>query len=156
MRVRMHGLAALAVVIGLVGAACSSGSSSGGESPSASASASGGAEGTVQIGSEQANNHGSKDVSGETKVELEADNDGSDFYFSPTVLTGSPGQKLTVDIHNEGDTDHNFSIDDQSISQDIAPAEEHDVTVTFPQSGELVFYCEFHRSQGMLGELTTS
>ena len=156
MRTRLHGLAALALVLGLVGAACSSGSSSssGGESPSAEPSASASAEGgsKVSIGGEEANNHGSKDVSSESEVDLEAD----DFYFSPTILTGSPGQELKIDVENEGNATHNFSITEQSVDQDIAPGEKQEVEVTFPQSGELVFFCKFHRSSGMLGELTTS
>jgi len=29
-----------------------------------------------------------------------------------------------------------------------------DVTVTFPQSGSLEFFCKYHKSSGMVGELS--
>ena len=30
------------------------------------------------------------------------------------------------------------------------------VTVTFPQSGSVEFFCDYHRSLGMAGELSTT
>jgi plastocyanin len=52
-----------------------------------------------------------KDVSGLAEVNLEAD----DYYFEPTFLQGTPGQKLKVEIENESGTRHNFSIPDQHL-----------------------------------------
>ena len=43
--------------------------------------------------------HGTKDVSGETgKVEIEMYDD----YFEPTILKGTPGQTVTLELKNEG------------------------------------------------------
>jgi len=108
----------------------------------------------MTIGSDTANNHGSEDVSGKTSEEVEMD----DFYFGPTVLTGKPGQTLKIELKNESKsgTLHNFSLDAQSISQDVPSGTTTDVTVTFPASGFVEFYCKYHRSSGMVGELTTS
>src|SRR5213076_1126994 len=53
-----------------------------------------------------ANEHGTKDVTGMTSLEVEADN----FYFAPTVLKGAPGQHLTLTIKNSSGTDHNFTL----------------------------------------------
>ena len=147
MRGRMLGLLAAVMALGLVAAACSSGGGSDEKKDEG---------GTISVGSDEFNDHGSKDVSGTDEIDLEADNDGSDFYFEPTVLQGKPGQQLKIDVENEGDVAHNFSIDDQDINQDIQPGEKQEVTVTFPQSGTVEFYCEFHRSQGMGGELSVS
>ena len=97
-----------------------------------------------------ANDHGAKQVSGETEVELD------DFYFEPTVLKGKPGAKVTIELKNEGKTEHNFSIDDQMIDQDLESGEDAKVTVTIPQSGEVSFYCKYHKSQGMAGALSAS
>jgi len=44
-------------------------------------------------------------------LDLEADN----YYFEPTFLRGTPGQKLKVEIENESSTVHNFSIPDQHL-----------------------------------------
>jgi plastocyanin len=109
----------------------------------------GGDAGTITVGDQEANDHGTEDVSGATEVELEAD----DFYFEPTVLTGEAGQELTVTVANEGDTPHNFSITDQDIDENLDPGDEVEVSVTFPDSGTLVFFCSFHQSGGMLGGL---
>jgi len=94
-----------------------------------------------------ANDHGSKEVSGETEVELD------DYYFDPTVLKGKPGEQVTLELKNEGKVEHNFSIDAQSVDKDIEPGEDAKVTVTIPQSGELSFYCSYHKSKGMAGAL---
>ena len=156
-------VAVLFAVLAVFGAACSSksNSSSGGSpspsesvSASASASASESAGGTITVGSDTANNHGSKEVDNVTSVEVEMD----DFYFGPTVLTGTPGQKLTIELKNESKagTLHNFSLSDQNIDQDVQADQSTEVTVTFPQSGFLEFFCKYHKASGMVGELTTS
>jgi plastocyanin len=142
---RWIGLVALATVVVLVGAACSKKSPSGGSSESEG--------GQITIAGDKANDHGRKSVSGMTSFELEADNDGTQYYFNPTTLNGKAGQKLTIEVKNEGNTAHNFSIDSQKINSNIDPGKTVDVTVTFPTSGVLEFYCAFHRSLGMVGQL---
>src|SRR5207247_3082087 len=123
---------------------CSSKSNtSGGGSPSpsasveasASASASESEGGTITVGSDTANNHGSKEVDNVTSVEVEMD----DLYFEPTVLTGNPGQKLTVELKNESTagTLHNLSLSDQHIDQHVQADQSTEATVTFPQPGPL-------------------
>jgi len=137
------------VVLAMIGAACGNSTNE----PSAGGSTGSGESegGAMTIGSEQANDHGSKDVSGMDELELEQDN----FYFEPTVLKGSPGQSLRVELSNESTPEHNCSIDAQSIDQDVEGGENATVTVTFPTSGSVVFYCKYHRGSGMVGELTT-
>jgi len=135
-------LAVLFLVLGLVAAACSSKSSesSGGE---------GG--GTMTIGSDKANNHGTKDFSGNDEAEVEQDN----FYFEPTVLKGTPGQKIKLELDNEAkSTLHNFTLTDQNIDMDVQAGQKVDVSVTLPQSGILEFFCKYHKSSGMVGELS--
>ena len=86
---------------------------------------------------------------GKPDVELETD----DFYFSPTFLRGSPGQKLTLRIGNQGKETHNLSISGQQLDQDIAPNQEVNVQVTLPPSGALRFFCKYHAGEGMNGQL---
>ena len=148
------GPAAAVLALGLVASACGGGG--GGGSSSSPPSGSGGG-GTISLpGGISATNHGSATVTGAGGTQLEASNSGSTYFFNPTVLKGSPGQKLTVTVKNAGDTEHNFSIDDAGINQNIQPGASTTVTVTLPSSGALVFYCAFHRSLGMAGEFTTS
>lgn len=132
-------------------AAAGCGSGYGGSKSSSSQPASGGGSGgQVNAAGVQANNHGTKTASGETKVEMD------DYYFSPTLLKGKPGQKVTLELENEGSVEHSFTIDSQSIDKVIAPGKDVKVTVTMPKSGSVSFYCKFHKSSGMAGALVTS
>lgn len=139
MRTRIVRSLGAVLVLALVATACGKSGNEGGG-------------GTTTIAGQKANDHGTKDVSGESSVELEQDN----FYFEPTVLKGTPGQKLTIELSNEGSALHNFSIPDQNIDQDVQPDTKGEVTVTFPDSGTLGFFCKYHQSQGMVGALEVS
>jgi plastocyanin len=92
------------------------------------------------------------DVSGMTELDMEVDS----FYFEPAILQGSGGQTLTIHLGNESDADHTFTIDDQSIDVELAGGDSTDVDVSFPDSGSVTFYCRFHESSGMVGELTVA
>ncbi len=138
MRTRIVGLLAMVLALGLVVTACSK---------------SNGGGGTITLGGQKANDHGSKDVAGASSAELELDNDKSGYYFNPTVLKGTAGAKITLDLHNEGSALHNFSIPGQSVDQDVQPDGKAEVTVTFPSSGTLVFFCKYHQTLRMVGAL---
>lgn len=135
MRLRAGRAVTLAVVLALVGAACG--------------------KGGLTINGEKANDHGTKTVSGSTFA-LEADNDGSNFYFNPTILKGKAGQKVTLVIKDVGNVKHNFTVASQKINQDLNPGQTVNVTVTFPQSGLVEFHCEYHDKLGMVGALEAS
>ena len=135
-----------AAVFLLVGAAACGGGGYGGSDKSEEG-------GTTTIGGVQAESHGTKDVSGKTgKVEIEM----YDNYFEPTILKGKPGQKVTLELKNEGKAAHTLTISEQSIDQEVQPGDEAEVDITFPQSGELTFVCKFHQSSGMVGALEAS
>ena len=139
---RLPILAAAAFLL-LGAAACGGGGYGGGDKKSEEGT-------TTTIGGVQAESHGTKDVSGETgKVEIEM----YDNYFEPTILEGKPGQKVTMELKNEGKVAHTFTISEQSVDQEVEPADEAEADVTFPESGELTFVCRFHQSSGMVGEL---
>jgi plastocyanin len=106
---------------------------------------------TIEIDGETANNEGTEEVTGDS-VEFEED----DFYFEPTVLTGEPGQKVTLEITNEGDSEHNLTIKEQKIDEDTEPGETASVDVEIPDSGLLPFYCAFHTAQDMRGALAVT
>jgi plastocyanin len=141
-------VAALALgVVPLVAGCGGSSSSSSGESTSNESSSEGG--GQKPIAGVQANDHGTKTVSRGGKTEVELD----DFYFEPTVLKGRAGSQVTLELKNEGSTEHNFTIDSQGIDKDVEAGEDAKVSVTIPQSGEISFYCKYHKSMGMAGAL---
>ena len=107
-------------------------------------------QGTKEIGGEQATYHGTTDVSGSNHFELELD----DFYFGPTVLDGAPGQELSLGLFNEGGVNHTFTIDGVLDEELPSGADGIAVDISFPDSGSQVFYCTFHRAQGMIGALS--
>jgi plastocyanin len=135
--------AASALVLGL--AACGGGYGGGNDDESEG--------GSTTIGGMTAELHGTKDVSNETgKVEIELYDD----YFEPTILKGKPGEKVTLELKNEGENAHTLTISDQGVDQEIQPGDETEVDVTFPSSGQLAFVCRFHESKGMVGALVVS
>jgi plastocyanin len=151
MRSRWMSLFALVMALGLITAACSKKTetpSGGSPEPSTSASASESEGGTITINGDTANNHGEKTITiGETEVEVD------DFYFEPTIIKAAPGSDFKVELSNESNNLHNFTLEDQNIDQDIKAGENVDVMVKIPASGQLEFYCKYHKGSGMVGAL---
>jgi plastocyanin len=142
---RIQGVVVIAALFALlVVAGCGGGGGGGNESEEAT---------TTNIAGTETESHGTKDVSGETgKVEIEL----YDNYFEPTILKGKPGQKVELELKNEGKVAHTFTLSEQSVDKEIQPGDETETDVTFPQSGQLKFVCRFHGSGGMIGALETS
>ena len=79
-----------------------------------------------------------------------------DNEFVPACLTvlGGQGLKLT----NRGAALHNFSAEGTDVAIDIPPGEtvRTEAIAGAVPSGAHVFFCEYHRSQGMEGLITVS
>ena len=138
------------VVIAMTAAAfavagCGDDDSDSGESESAEEAS------TIEVDGETANYEGTEEVTGGS-IEFEED----DFYFEPTILTGEPGTKVTLDITNEGDSAHNLTIEDQNIDEDTEPGETASVDVEIPEEGVVQFFCAFHTAQDMRGALAVT
>ena len=138
---RIQGVVVIAALFALLTAAgCGGGGGGGNESEGT----------TTSIMGTQVESHGTKDVSGETeKIEIELD----DNYYEPTILKGKPGQTVELELKNEGNATHTFTLSEQSVDKEIQPGDETETEVTFPQSGELKFVCKFHEGEGMIGAL---
>lgn len=100
---------------------------------------------------QRASAHGEADVAGvsTTVVEME------DSFFQPTVLRGTPGQRLTITLSNQGNSVHDFRIAAQHIDANVEAGTPVTVTVTFPEKGAVTFECRYHLLQNMRGELVT-
>jgi len=72
-----------------------------------------------------------------------------DFAFDPVSLSVTAGE-TTITVTNEGAVEHSFTLDDESVSQDIAPGASETVTVNV--SADAGFHCKYHTS--MTGTLT--
>ena len=95
----------------------------------------------------QVNDHGKKDLGSKDEVDVEQD----DFYFGPTYIKAKPGSTIKVELENDGNVPHTFTIDGMNVDVTVDKGTRKDVSVTLPSSGAVVFYCRFHRGQGMQG-----
>jgi len=75
-----------------------------------------------------------------------------DFAFNPDSLDVSAGT-TTITLVNNGAAEHNFSLDDGSVSQDVDPGETQ--TVTVDVSATAGFHCKYHPTQ-MTGTLSVA
>jgi plastocyanin len=83
-------------------------------------------------------------------VELEADN----FYFKPTGITLTAGKQATIVVKNEGNVEHNLTVEALSVKKDIEPGKSETVSVS-PAAGSYPFHCQYHPDQ-MKGTITAS
>jgi YVTN family beta-propeller protein len=103
----------------------------------------------LRLGATTFDDRGTRDVRGLTRVEVEAD----DYYFAPTFLRGTPGQRLTLVVENESGTLHNLSIPALHVDRDVPPKGKVEVELTFPATGVVHLFCKLHEALGMNGEL---
>lgn len=155
MHTRTLVLSSIAVAALITLTACSSSSSTASPATGSSSSSSS-SGGKITIGSDQANDHGTEDATGKTTFEIEASNDSSGYFFKPTILQGSGGQSITLEIKNDGSVPHNFSITSMNVNVTVEPGASQEVKVTFPQTGTVEYFCSFHHALGMAGELSVA
>ena len=147
MRKVMIGMTTALLAIGLV--ACGSHSSESSSTSTRKATASGDGSTTEKL-TGKVNAKGTKSVVGTSDAELELEAD--DFYFEPTYIKVSPGQKVELEIENEGDATHTFTSRDLGVDDELAPGGKKTVTVTAPMTAGLTeFHCNFHSGMGMRG-----
>src|SRR5260370_34890001 len=97
---------------------------------------------------QRASAHGEADVAGVSTTVIEMD----DFFFRPTVLHGTPGQRLTVTLSNQGNSLHDFRIAAEHIAANVEAGTPGTVTVTCPERGAATFERRYHVPQNMRGE----
>ncbi len=85
-----------------------------------------------------------------TTVELEA----GDFYFKPTEIKLTAGEKVTVTVKNEGSNEHNLTAEGLDVNKDIEKGETAEIPVT-PKAGSFPFHCKYHPDK-MKGTITVS
>ena len=77
----------------------------------------------------------------------------NDNYFDPKLIVGEPGTLYRFDLLNEGASVHNFSIG-STVSVDVPAGTTSKVEVVFPESGDVEFFCKFHKVESdMIGTL---
>jgi nitrite reductase (NO-forming) len=76
----------------------------------------------------------------------------ADFAFDPNTLTVPSGQDVTIELTNQDDVEHNFTLDDDSVSQDVEEGEDSSVTINV--SEEIGWHCKYHPT--MTGTISVS
>lgn len=74
-----------------------------------------------------------------------------DLAFDPTELTVSGS--TTIEVVNEDSVEHSFTLDDDSVSQDVEGGES--ATVTIDPAASIGWHCVYHPDT-MTGSITVS
>ncbi len=146
----MRRAAVVAMVFGLLAAACGGGGGAGSGGPYGGGSATSTSPGTAvspTSGVGTSGSGGSTGSGGASVLTIKQAN----FQFTPTKITVSQGDAITVSNTNPS-TPHTFTIDGTGIDVANVPQQSQDVTIDLAP-GSYTFYCRFHRSQGMQGTL---
>lgn len=77
----------------------------------------------------------------------------SNFTFDPDTLTEPSGQDVTIEVTNNDDVEHSFTLDDDSVSQDVEGGESQTVTINLTDG--IGWHCEYHPDR-MKGTITVS
>jgi plastocyanin len=151
----MRRISIFAVMLALLGLALSCGSGNNAEDNTVAAPPSdfGQSASPAASGAEaKINDHGTKTFTKQAfELEIEQDNEGSDYYFDPTFIKSPGGATATVKLHNEGSVQHTFTIDALNINEELAPDEKKTVVVELGTETRYEFYCRFHEAMGMRG-----
>ena len=78
---------------------------------------------------------------------VEAEIEVGDFYFKPAIIEAAFGDKIAVDLVNEGVADHTFTISEFFVDQELTDGKDGDVTFTPNEPGEFTFFCRKHPDQ---------
>jgi nitrite reductase (NO-forming) len=77
----------------------------------------------------------------------------ADFTFDPDTLTVPSGEDVTIEVTNDDDVEHSFTLDDDSVSQDVEGGESQTVTLNLTEG--IGWHCEYHPDT-MKGTVTVS
>ena len=89
---------------------------------------------------------GRQSVTGTAAIEID------DNYYTPNLLTATPGSTVTINLQSKAAGIHNLSVPGQSVDVDVPAGMSASAKVTVPANGQLIFYCKFHRDEsGMVG-----
>jgi plastocyanin len=104
--------------------------------------------GAILLGACGEDDGGGESASGET-FELVA----QDFSFEPTTLELPAGGEVTVNLVNEGEAEHSFTVEELDVETEAGGGASSEVSFTAPDDGTVEFFCKYHPDQ-MTGEIS--
>jgi plastocyanin len=81
---------------------------------------------------------------------------GTEFTFSPPIITVSAGEQVRLTFRNTGEDPHNWTVEGLSVgTETIGPGESDTIEFTPETRGRFIVYCSVgnHRAAGMVGTL---
>jgi plastocyanin len=78
----------------------------------------------------------------------------SDNEFDPAAISASEGSE--IEVNNEGEAPHNFSVEGSGIDVDIEPGDSVTVDTSELEPGVYDVECKLHSGAGMTATLTLS
>ena len=75
----------------------------------------------VKLG-QKVNVKGTKDVSSKSTAKLDMELD--DKYFAPTFIKAKAGEKITLEMENEGSLPHTFTSDGLAVDEQVDPGKK--------------------------------
>ena len=75
-----------------------------------------------------------------------------DFSFDPAVIDIRLGDEIALELANDGEEKHNFTVNEFFVDKDLSSGEDADLSFTPNEPGEFTFFCRFHpdRMQGSI------
>jgi plastocyanin len=67
-----------------------------------------------------------------------------DFSFDPAVIDINLGDEIAMELANDGDEKHTFTVDEFLVDEELDSGEDADVSFTPNEPGEFTFFCRIH------------
>ncbi len=78
------------------------------------------------------------------------------FKFQPETLSVVAGKEMQIDLTNTGSIEHNFTIDEAGVAQDVSGGGKATFKVKIDKPGQYAYFCRFHATGGMTGVITVT
>ena len=80
----------------------------------------------------------------EAPVTLDVEMTIEDFSFDPAVIDINLGDEIAVELANDGDEEHTFTVNEFLVDEELDSGEDADLSFTPNEPGEFTFFCRFH------------
>lgn len=67
-----------------------------------------------------------------------------DFSFAPAVINADLGDEIFVELANDGESEHTFTLSEFLVDETLDSGEDQDVTFTPNEAGEFTYFCRNH------------
>ena len=68
-----------------------------------------------------------------------------DFSFDPGVIDINLHDEISLELANDGEETHTFTVSEFLVDEEFASGEDRDVSFTPNEPGEFTFFCRFHQ-----------